>query len=223
MGKLKDYNILLVEDNEVFANNFSQTLDIYFHTVFYAKDIERGFYYYDTHNIDVIICDIKIADTNGLDFIRQIREYDKNIPIVILSAYKNEEFLFGAIGLNILTYELKPLSFEKMQKLLYTISKSLQSSFQKIAENIYYHHNTQELHVNQKIIALTKKESLFIELLLENKHTIITDEDIQTSVWQEILMSKPALKNFLLRLRKKIELDLIVTVHGVGYKLQGVI
>jgi len=221
MGKLKDYNVLLVEDNEVFANNFIQTLDIYFHTVFYAKNIEQGLYYYDTHNVDIIICDIKIADANGLDFIRQIREYDKNIPIVILSAYKNEEFLFGAIGLNILTYELKPLSFKKMQTLLHTISKSLQKSSQKIAENIYYQYNTQELHVNEKIITLTKKESLFIELLLENQHTIITDEDIQIKVWKEGLMSKSALKNFLLRLRKKVEVDFIVTVHGVGYKLQG--
>ena len=156
MGKLKDYNILLVEDNEVFAKNFIQTLDIYFHTVLYAKNLEQGFYYYDTHNVDIIICDIKIADANGLDFIRQIREYDKNIPIVILSAYKNEEFLFGAIGLNILAYELKPLTYEKMQTLLHTISKSLQKPSQKIASNIYYHQNTHELHVNKKIITLTK-------------------------------------------------------------------
>ena len=221
MGKLKDYNILLVEDNEVFAKNFIQTLDIYFHTVLYAKNVEQGFYYYDTHNVDIIICDIKIADANGLDFIRQIREYDKNIPIVILSAYKNEEFLFGAIGLNILTYELKPLTYEKMQTFLHTISKSLQKPSQKIGSNIYYHQNTHELHVNKKIITLTKKESLFMELLLENQHSVITDEEIQTRVWQESFMSKSALKNFLLRLRKKVEFDFIVTVHGVGYKLQG--
>ena len=173
MVKLKELNILLLEDNTEFAQNTIQTLEIYFKEVFHSTNIKDALSIFSHSRIDIIISDIKVADGNGLDFIKLIREFNSDVAIVILSAHKDEEFLFKAIGLNILSYELKPLSYEKLNKLLNTISKKFDNEKEvKIGENILYSYVTKELYENNKAIKLTKKEILFIELLIRN-HDIL--------------------------------------------------
>ena len=66
---------------------------------------------------------------------------------------------------------------------------------------------------------MTKKESLFIELLINNKTEITTNDVIQRDVWEDTIMSNSAIKNLIFRLRKKINSDFITTVNGIGYKL----
>ena len=220
MVKLKELNILLLEDNTEFAQNTIQTLEIYFKEVFHSTNIKDALSIFSHSRIDIIISDIKVADGNGLDFIKLIREFNSDVAIVILSAHKDEEFLFKAIGLNILSYELKPLSYEKLNKLLNTISKKFDNEKEvKIGENILYSYVTKELYENNKAIKLTKKEILFIELLIRNHDNIVTNRIIQRDIYEDKVMSESALKNLLLRLRKKVNKEFITTITNVGYKL----
>ena len=219
MGQLKHSKILLLEDNVEFAQNFVQTLKIYFGDVVHALKGQEAFELYKEGTIDIIISDIKLADENGLDFVERIRKEDKEIPIIILSAHKDEQFLFSAIGLNILAYELKPLNFSRLQYLIQLIKKRLQLENRVlIKEHLFYLYSEQSLLYKEEKISLTKKEALFIELLLAKKQGIVSQEEIQKELWQDKVMSESALKNFLLRLRKKCAQDFIKTVHGVGYR-----
>ena len=220
MGILKNYKLLLLEDNLAFAKSFLQTLEIYFAEVFHATNIQEALEYKDTQNIDIIISDIKVAHENGLDFIQQVRQYDKNVAIVVLSAHKDEAFLFSAIGLNILSYELKPLTVNTLQNLLKLMEKELSSHKSVvIQEKLSYNRETKELITNNSVAKLTKKEALFLELLLQQPGAIISPEEIQKEIWEEKNMSEAALRNFLLRLRKKSSLVFIKTVHGFGFML----
>jgi DNA-binding response OmpR family regulator len=220
MGKLKRYKVLFLEDNEAFAKNFSEVLQVEFQSVFHASSIEKALLLYEREAIDCIISDVRVGDTNGLDFIMQIRQINKAIPIVVLSAYKDESFLFQAIGLNILSYEIKPLSYEGLKKLLLQIETFLEDTNQiMLVEDIFYSYEAKVLQYKKAIVELTKKEVYFLELLLSNRERVFTQEEIQNCVWKEQHMSESALKNFLMRLRKKIPVDLISTVNGMGYKL----
>ena len=73
--------------------------------------------------------------------------------------------------------------------------------------------------MNKEEISLTKKEALFVELLYENKTAIVSKEMINERIWENNIMSDPALKNFLLRIRKKTFRDFFYTIQGVGYRL----
>jgi len=137
----------------------------------------------------------------------------------VLSAHKDEEFLFKAIPLHILSYDLKPLSYDSFMALLKKISDKFENREDVfITDILRYSYTTKELYEDDNAISLTKKEALFIELLLKYKSGIITYEMIQRDVYEGNIMSQAAIKNFLLRLRKKVTTDFISTVHNFGYK-----
>ena len=220
MVRLKRLNLLLLEDNIEFAKNTIETLKIYFKEVFHSTNIKGALSIFSNSRVDVIISDIKVDDGNGLDLIKAIREFNNDIPIIVLSAHKDEEFLFSAIGLNILAYELKPLSYEKLNNLLTIISKKFNpKELVDIGENIQYSYLTKELYENNTNISLTKKEILFIELLIKHSNSILTNELIQRDIYEDKIMSESALKNLILRLRKKVNKEFITTITNVGYKL----
>jgi DNA-binding response OmpR family regulator len=219
MAELKELSVLLLEDNPEFAQNTMETLKLYFKNVSHATSIKEALKLYENYRVDVIISDIKVEDGNGLDFIKRIRTHDKQIPISILSAHKDEEFLFSAIPLHILSYDLKPLSYDSFMALLKKISTNFQEREDvRITDILRYSYATKELYEDTKVISLTKKEALFIELLLKRKNGITTHAMIQRDVYDGNIMSEAAIKNLLLRLRKKTKTGFISTVHNFGYK-----
>jgi len=220
MDNLKPLNILLLEDNNEFAKNIIELLTMYFHKIFHATSIKKSLKLYKNNHIDVIISDINVEDGNGLDFIKDIRDVNVSIPIVVLTAYKDENFLFKAIPLNITSYELKPLRYENFTLLLNKLSlkfKSIDKVF--IRKNIMYSFKEKILYMNSININLTKKEILFIELMLKHKDKLVTVDMIQEHVWEQKQITEAGLKNLLFRLRQKTDKSFIKTVQGVGYKL----
>jgi len=220
MEQLKYLNLLFLEDNQEFAENTCEFLNLYFKNIFHAVSINEALELYHKEAIHVIISDIKVQDENGLDFIHMIRKENKKVPIIVLSAHKDTDFLFKAIPLNILSYEMKPLKFDNMLQLLQKISNLFdENKFVGLIKNLRYNYSTRELFEDKDVIHLTKKEILFIELLLKNKSTLLTDELIQKEVYKEKEMSSAAIKNLIFRLRKKVKTDFITTLTNVGYKL----
>ena len=220
MDRLKKLNLLFLEDNEEFAKNTTEFLSIYFEKVLHSNNIQDALKLYADNRIDVIISDIKVNDGNGLDFIKSIREKNKTVPIVVLSAHKDESFLFKAIPLNITSYELKPLSYSKFLALLKKLSDLFiidTSFFQH--QSFSYSFKNKTLMINNKEINLTKKELLFLELIIQNKDSVVSNETIQRDVWDDQLMSDSAIKNLVFRLRKKLGVEFITCITGIGYKL----
>jgi len=219
MARLKNTNLLFLENNKEFAKNTIQTLEIYFDKVYHSPTIKDALIIFEDLRVNVIISDIKVDDGNGLDFIKKVRSQDKNIPIIILSAHKDEAFLFEAIGLNLLSYELKPLSYERLLNVLEMIKDALHSreTFY-IEKDIVYNAETGELNVRGENIGLTKREVLFMELLIKFQNKVITYELIQKDIWEDKAMSVSALKNFILRFRKKSKISGLHSMPNMGYK-----
>ena len=220
MVRLKNLHLLFVEDNLGFANNTKEFLENFFGKITHVATIKEAIYAYEDYKIDLIFSDINLTDGNGLDFIQKVRAKDKTIPIVVLSAHKDEKFLFQAIPLHITKYQLKPVSYTHFLELLQSVANLFNPLVeQNITEKLSYNFLSKQLIFTSKKINLTKKEILLIELLLENKTQIITTQMIQRSVWQEHIMSDSAIKNLIFRLRKKVPEKFISTLQGVGYKL----
>ena len=220
MDRLKTLNVLFLEDNEEFAKNTIEFLEIYFNKVIHSNNIKDAIAMYDEFRTDIIISDIKVTDGNGLNFVSAVREKNKEIPIVVLSAHKDEDFLFKAIPLNITAYEIKPLSYNKFLDLLKKLSNifgSQETLFEY--KNLKYSFESKEFSIDNENIYLTRTERLFIELLIRNKDRVTTYEMIQRDIWEDKVMGESAIKNLLFRLRKKSSVEFITLVSGIGYKL----
>ncbi len=84
---------------------------------------------------------------------------------------------------------------------------------------MFYNRNKKLIIKDEEEVSLNKKEALFMELLIANKNGITTKEQIDQHIWEDSKMSESALKNFLLRVRKKVGKDLFYTIQNLGYRL----
>lgn len=220
MDRLKELKLLFLEDNEEFALNTAKLLNLYFKNVFICKSVKEALLTYKENSIGVIISDIKVEGKNGLRFIQEVRKSDNECIIAVLSAYKDEEYLLRAIPLNLISYELKPIRYDDLIALLKKISSKLPPRENvALREELLYNFYTKELLLHGKPIKLTKKEALFIELLIKENTKPVSSERIQRDIWESRVMSDAAIKNMIFRLRKKVGLNFISTLQGVGYRL----
>jgi len=220
MDRLKKANLLFLEDNEEFAKNTIQLLNLYFKKVYHTDSIKSAFKIIDDYKIDFIISDIKLKDGNGLDFIKTLRDTNDFTPTIVLSSYKDEKLLLQAIPLHVEAYELKPLSYEKFKNIINKIAKILEPKNIYIINNeLTYNTKSKEIIYKSQNIKLTKKEISFVEYLIKKSPEIVTQDMIQVNVWESKIMSNSAIKNLILRLRKKVPTKFIINIGGVGYKL----
>lgn len=219
MNTLKDFTVLFLEDNKVFAEHTIYFLELYVKKVIHCTNMKDAFEIFQTKEIDIIISDLKVEDGIALSLIENIRNLDKKVPIVVLSAHKDEEFLLKAIPLGLTSYEIKPINFKKFKEVLHRCTFALTSQNVVTIKDEYAYHYDKKIVFRDNIeIVLSKKEALFVELLIKNKNGITTKEDINSHIWEDEFMSESALKNFLLRVRKKLGKDFFYTVQNIGYR-----
>ena len=221
MTVLKNKNVLLVEDNDEFAQNFMTLLSLFVGAIFHCKDIGSAQKVLVDKKIDMIICDIKLGDENGLDFIESIRKNNLHMPIVILSGNKNEEFLFRAIPLNLVAYLLKPIKYKEFTETLTKCAQFFTPSTHLMLKNGYsFDQNNRLLYTKEGVaIELGKKEAAFVELLLANQNRIVTKDMMYESIWNFDCVSDQAIVNFVMRFRKKVGKEFIQTIAEAGYRL----
>jgi DNA-binding response OmpR family regulator len=220
MNSLKNLTLLFLEDNKTFAEHTIYFFELYLKSVIHCTNMKDAIEIFNKEKIDIIISDLKVDDGLALSFIEEIRTLNRDIPIVVLSAHKDEEFLLKAIPLGLLRYEIKPINFKNFKNLLQKCAMSIdKGSIVEVKDGISYDFNKRTIYKDNEEIRLSKKESLFIELLLKNKNSVITKDDINSILWEDEFMSESALKNFLLRLRKKLGKDFFYTIQNIGYRL----
>lgn len=220
---LKDKNVLFVEDNEEFAQNFIALLSLFVKEVFHCRTLYESYGALKVQKIDMIICDIKLNNENGLDFIEFARKSSVQLPIVILSGNKNEEFLFRAIPLNLVAYLLKPVKYKELIDTLTKCAQCFKPSDHIVVRNGYaFDQGNRILQTPEGMtIELSKKESAFVELLVACQNRIVTKDMMYESIWNFDYVSDQAIVNFIMRFRKKVGKDFIQTIPEAGYRLGG--
>lgn len=218
---LKDKNVLFVEDNEEFAQNFMTLLALFVKQIFHCDTIAKAEQTMQDESIDVIICDIKLNSENGFDFIEKIRKENTPIPIVILSGNKNEEFLFRAIPLNLTAYLLKPIKYKELIDTLNKCAEFFQPLNHIALKNGYrYEPENRVLYTKEGgLVELSKKEAAFVELLMDNPNRIVTKDMMYEALWNFDYVSDQAVVNFVMRFRKKVGKEFIQTIAEAGYRL----
>lgn len=222
---LKNLNILYIEDEENIRINIKKVLLLLCENVFDVSNTNEAKFIFDEQRIDIIISDINLPDTNGIDFIKELRKIDKTIPVILLSAFTDTKYLLEATKLKLVDYLTKPVDFK-------TLNNSLQSCVEEILDNSRYLINFQNsiqynvLHkklidLNTKEeVALTLKELDLISFLIKNSNRIVSSDELKSNIWEDCFeATDSALKNLLNKVRKKIGKESITNISGVGYRL----
>ncbi len=220
VNKLTAFSVLYVEDEDGIRNNIQEILKYLFKETFTAKNMEEAYPKYLAHKPDLIITDIKMSGQTGIDLIKKIRATDSKTRIIITSAFTDLEYMLQATELHLIKYIIKPITEDKLMGALESFIKSYD-------DNKIYNLNTNwTFNVAESIVSngsedflLTKKESIFLKLLI-TKNRIISYEELESSVWDEdSVMTLNAMRLFIKNLRKKLPEKFLTNIQGIGYKL----
>ena len=224
--------VLLAEDEKDARDILTFYLKNIFDEVDVVKNGEEGYKLYKKilskgGSYDLVITDVKMPKLDGLSMVEEMTKLKSDQKYIIVSAYKDEEYLLKAIGLNIAGYFVKPLDIDKMMKLLKQIKedilkdKSKDSSFIKLNDTYKYDKNSFSLYRNDENIKFSKKESLLIETLIKNLDKVVSNEELKKSVWGDKNVSDSTLRTTMKRVKDKIkDNDFIISRKGLGYLIE---
>ena len=217
---LKQSNMLYFSSNEKLCKKTIVILKLFFKKIIYSDDINKGLETFNNTTINFIISEIDLYKSNGIDFIKKIREVNNSIPIIVLTENKNIDILIEAIRLNLTDYLLKPVDTNQLIAALNRSAKSIYNNgdiLHKINHDLTYNYLEKSIHCKNIQVSLTKNESLLLELLLSNKNKIVKNIDIKKYIWINKEVSDSAFKTLFSRLTKKIGKNTITNSFGVGY------
>jgi putative two-component system response regulator len=120
----KTLKILYVEDNINSRTQTKKMFDSFFSSITIGVDGVDGLDKFKDGKFDLVISDINMPNMDGIDMISSIRKIDKDVPIIILSAYSDSSYFLKTIQLGINGYLLKPI---KLDSLVTTLSKSIET------------------------------------------------------------------------------------------------
>lgn len=178
----------------------------------------------EKNNIDLIIMDIMMPGMNGFDLTSEIRTFNKDIPIIMVTAKEtiNDKRLGFFKGAD--DYLVKPVDYDELSLRIYALLRRAKISISKkiIIKNTIINQEDLTITYNQKSIELPKKEFLLLFHLLSYKGKIFTRQQLMDNVWSMSSESdEHTVDVHINRLRTKLKdnEDLeIVTVRGLGYK-----
>lgn len=219
---LKNFIVLYVEDEGMVRRSAVEYLTRVCKNVLEAKDGKEAIKLWREQKPDIIITDINMPRLNGIDMASYIRAHDKDVQIIIATAHSDTEYLLKAVELQLVKYIIKPITKEK---LIGALEKSMELIEDKSKFNLalsptaQYNAYEKLIYDNGKEVKLTKKETLFLDLLAHHHTRVVKYEEIENAIWAYEGMSQDAIRSLVRGLRKKVPENSIENVSGSGYKL----
>ena len=218
---LKNKTLLYVEDDIKLQQNILEIFGNFFDKILVASDGDEAYdiYIENQNRIDIMITDINMPNTDGITLCKHIREFDKNLPIVIISAYTDTDYLLDSIDLNIITYITKPFTTKKVLSLMDKFLDYFKlTSHVLINNSVEFDYDSGTVLIDDNTIHLTQRETKFFKLLSEN--AVVTYDMMYEYMWDyDKSPSQDAIKSFVKKFKKKLPANICQNKKGIGYFL----
>lgn len=133
----ESFSILYAEDNDALRENASKLLKKFFKNVYTAPDGVEGLEIFKKYHPEIVITDIKMPQMSGMELAKHIRHINPETKIVLMSAFDDKEYLYGAIELGVFRYIKKPVSLTDLSYILHEAIKQINHENQ--AKLFYVH------------------------------------------------------------------------------------
>ena len=216
-------NILIVEDEKEIREGVSEYLAEVGYSVISAEDGMQAIELFKNNKIDLVILDIMLPKANGFVVLNKIRQ-ESNVPIIMLTAMSDDYTQIMSFYEEADDYITKPFSIIVLHKRI----EALLRRGVKVSENKKWCYGDIEIDFegysarkNGENIDLKPKEIKLIELLLKYEGKVLTRAQILDNLWNiEESPNDRVIDVYIKNIRKKLLLDCIVTVKGIGYKFE---
>ena len=220
---MNDQHILLVEDDESLQQLIEKLLKNNNYIVSKANNIDEAQKLIKLFIFDLIILDVMLPDSTGLEFYRNTIKDRVNTPVIFLSALSDVDDRINGLELGADDYIGKPFdSRELILKIKKNISKKQSLDVVNLGENTQFGLKKEQLLHKSLKVNLSSNEVKILKLLINNSHQYLTRDLLNTELGLDFLSRSGDMQISRLRLKLKKECnleDLIRSVHGKGYKI----
>ena len=208
--------VLLVEDNsnirESLEYSFSENNIDLVSKSFINDTIE----YLEYNKVDAVILDVTLPDDNGFDLYKH-HIMIKDITTIFLTANDAEEDIVKAFEMGASDYITKPF---RTLELIARLNRILNKKTIKV-KDIIFDMNKMIVYKNDKVVNLTSLELKILNLLFNNINKVVSRDKIIESIWEWTGndVNDNTVTVYMKRIREKLGSDIIVTIKGLGYRV----
>ena len=212
--------ILLVEDNEILAKGLIYSLEQNKYQVIHTLNVKDTLKIIATEKIDLAILDVSLPDGNGFDLYRNNIKA-KNISTIFLTAKDEEDNIVKGLELGAEDYITKPFSIrELLARINRIILRNKKNTIIQV-KNIKFDIDKMVVYRDEEIVELTNLELKILSLLFQNLNKVVKRSEIIDKIWEWTGndVNDNTVTVYLKRIREKIKTDIIITIKGIGYRI----
>lgn len=218
--------LLLAEDEPSLGQIVKESLETRNFKVTHALNGEEAYENYKNNEFDILVLDVMMPKKDGFTLAKEIRNENKNIPIIFLTAKSQTKDVIDGFNHGGNDYLKKPFSMEELIIRAYSLLDrvTVKNNFQNIVIGQYiFNYEKQKLIFNDENFLLTHRESELLFHLTQRKNEILDRSFILNKLWgDDDFFNARSMDVFISKLRKKLKKDQniqIINIRGYGYKL----
>ena len=216
--------ILVIEDEESIQNIIKAFLEDAGYTVKLAGDGLEGIRQFRKHSPDLVLLDLMLPKIDGFSVCESLRR-ESQVPIIMLTALDDDASQLKGFDALADDYITKPFSMPVVVRHIEAVLRRTEQG--ALVENnvIRYKEITLDTDsypvlVGGKSVSLTTREFEILKLFLENQGRVVSREVLLNSVWRyDYFGDEKIVNTHIKNIRKKLGVDYIKTIRGVGYKI----
>lgn len=213
-------NLLVVEDDAVIREGVVEFLSEQGHQMLSVGDGEEGLKLFRTQTVHLMILDIMLPKMDGIQLLREVRKTSQ-MPVLMLTAMTDEGTQVTSFDAQADDYMCKPFSLILLEKRVEALLRrhyGQRTTWQygKAAVDFSGYRATYA----EQDAQVTHKEIKLLEFLLRHPGQVLSREQILNEIWGDERSCDRIVDVYVKNLQKKLGLDCIKTVKGVGYKVE---
>ncbi len=216
--------ILVVEDDKELNAQLAEALRDAGYVVDPAFDGEEGHYLGDTEPYDAVVLDIGLPQMDGLSVLEQWRREGRAMPVLLLTARDRWSDKVQGIDAGADDYVAKPFHIEEVLARLRALVRRAagHASNELVAGSVRLDLKMSRVTVAGRPIKLTAHEYKVLEYLMHHPNKVVSRTELTEHLYdQDFDRDSNTIEVFVGRLRKKLGIDIIETVRGMGYRIAG--
>ena len=215
--------ILVVDDELLIRKVIREYLESENYKVLEAENGLDALRVLSSNKVNLIILDIMMPKMDGFACLEEIRK-TKDIPVIMLSAMKEETDKLNSFNLGVDDYVTKPFSpKELIARVKAHLKRTVNNEEVYTYKDLIVDYRGRKVTINGKSVSLTPKEYELLTYFIKNKGIALSREQLLNSVWDyDYYVDDRTVDTHIKMLRKNLGIyrDLIKTVREVGYKYE---
>lgn len=216
--------ILIIEDETSIQNIIKAFLEDAGYTVVLADDGVEGISKYHECHPDLVLLDLMLPKVDGFTICEILRK-ETITPIIMLTALDDDDSQMKGFDALADDYITKPFSMPLVLRRIEAVLRRADTLMGETSSVIHYKNisldtESYEVFVDGRCIMLTAREFDILKILMENQGRVFSRDNLLNSIWgYDYFGDEKIVNTHIKNIRRKLGIDCIETIRGVGYRI----